>query len=145
MRPSLGASRIRLLTSFAWAQSLWTDGEGLLMFEARITATAKAFPLVTVCMYDERTPFGSSHLHNALRTHAVIARGNVVRVNPSALVCGLWRRLHPAVPGVARRKPTASLSTLARRRSRDLPLTPHLAGHPVGRYSCTVIVCPEHR
>jgi hypothetical protein len=49
------------------------------MFEARVTAAARSFLSVIVCMYGADAPFGSSVLHNALKTHPVIAFGNVLR------------------------------------------------------------------
>lgn len=76
-----GTPLIRLLGNMGWGRRGWPHDEGLLRFEARVTAAAKSFPSVVVCMYDERTPFGTRVLHGALKTHPVIADGNILRVN----------------------------------------------------------------
>jgi hypothetical protein len=55
------------------------------MFEAKVTAAARSFPSVIVCMYDADAPFGSSVLHKALKTHPLMASGNVLRVNSSCV------------------------------------------------------------
>jgi hypothetical protein len=78
-----GAPLIRVLGNMPWGEPSSPRDEGLLMFEAKLTKVAGSFPSVIVCMYDADARFGSSVLHNALKTHAVMASGNVLRVNSS--------------------------------------------------------------
>jgi hypothetical protein len=78
-----GAPLIRVLGNMAWGEPSSPRDEGLLMFEAKVTTAARSFPSVIVCMYDADAPFGSSILHDALKTHPVMAHGNVLRVNSS--------------------------------------------------------------
>jgi hypothetical protein len=78
-----GVSLIRVLGNAEWEATPRHGDQGLMLFEAQLTAAAKAFPLVVLCMYDARTAFGSTTLHGALRTHPLMAQGNVLRVNTS--------------------------------------------------------------
>jgi hypothetical protein len=78
-----GTALIRVLGNIEWGDRHWHRDQGLLMFEAKLTAAAKSVPSVIVCMYDGRAPFGGSALHGALKTHPLMADGNVLRVNTS--------------------------------------------------------------
>ncbi len=75
-----GAPLIRVLGNVG--NIPWPMNEGLLLFEAKVTAVAKSFVSVIVCMYDAQTLPGSISLHSALVTHPVLIRGNIMRQNP---------------------------------------------------------------
>lgn len=76
-----GARLIRLLGNIGWGKPQWPSETDLLLFEAKVTDAAKAFPAVVVCMYDVRTLSGRVIVHGGLGTHPISVCGNVMRVN----------------------------------------------------------------
>lgn len=78
-----GAALIRLLVNISLDEPCWPKDEGLLIFEAKVTAAVKSFPSLVAWIYDESAPSGSMQLHGALKTHPMMVAKNVLRVNPS--------------------------------------------------------------
>ena len=77
-----GAPMIRLLGNIGWGKRGWPDEEDLLLFEAKVTGAAKAFPAVVVCMYDVETLSGRVIVNGGVATHGISVCGNMMRVNP---------------------------------------------------------------
>lgn len=77
-----GCSLIRLLGNLGWGREGWPDEADILEFEAKVTAAARQFPCVVVCMYDVQALSGRIVLHGALQTHPLTICGNVTRENP---------------------------------------------------------------
>lgn len=77
-----GATLIRLLGNIGWGHDGWPAEKEILEFEAKVTAAAKRFPSVVVCMYDVAALPGSVVLHGAFETHPITFAGNVMRENP---------------------------------------------------------------
>ena len=77
-----GAPMIRLLGNIGWGKRGWPDENDLLLFEAKVTGAAKAFPAVVVCMYDVQTLSGRVIVNGGIATHGISVCGNVMRVNP---------------------------------------------------------------
>jgi hypothetical protein len=77
-----GAKCIRLLGNIGWARSGWPSDIDILSFEAKVTAAAKSFPCVVMCMYDVASLSGSVVTHGAFETHPITISRNVVRENP---------------------------------------------------------------
>lgn len=77
-----GATLIRLLGNIGWGHEGWPAEKAILEFEARVTAAAKLFPSVVVCMYDVAALPGRVVLHGAFETHPITFAGNVMRENP---------------------------------------------------------------
>ena len=76
-----GASMIRLLGNIGWGKAGWPAEDDLLLFEAKVTGAARAFPSVIVCMYDVRTLSGRVIVNGGFGTHGITVCGNVMRVN----------------------------------------------------------------
>ncbi len=77
-----GAPLIRLLGNIGWGKRGWPEEDDLLLFEAKVTGAAKAFPAVIVCMYDVQTLSGRVIVNGGVATHPISVCGNVMRVNP---------------------------------------------------------------
>ncbi len=77
-----GAKCIRLLGNIGWSRSGWPSDIDILSFEAKVTAAAKQFPCVVVCMYDVASLSGSVVTHGAFETHPLTISRNVLRENP---------------------------------------------------------------
>lgn len=77
-----GAPLIRLLGNIGWHRPKWPDETDILAFEAKVTAAARAFPCVIVCMYDVNALSGKVIMRGGLETHPVTIRGDAVRKNP---------------------------------------------------------------
>ena len=77
-----GATLIRLLGNIGWGRNAWPSERDILEFEGKVTAAAKAFPCVVVCMYDVRTLSGKVIVHGAFETHPLTICGNMLRENP---------------------------------------------------------------
>lgn len=77
-----GAVLIRLLGNIGWGRSSWPSERDILEFEGKVTAAAKAFPCVVVCMYDVRALPGQVIVHGAFETHPLTICGNMLRENP---------------------------------------------------------------
>lgn len=76
-----GAQLIRLLGNIGWGHEGWPDETDILEFEAKVTAAARQFPCVVVCMYDVKSLPGRVVVHGALETHPLTFCGNVMRQN----------------------------------------------------------------
>lgn len=76
-----GAPMIRLLGNIGWHRPKWPNELDILEFEAKVTAAARVFPCVIVCMYDVNALPGKVIMRGGLETHPVTIRGNVVREN----------------------------------------------------------------
>lgn len=77
-----GAKCIRLLGNIGWARAGWPSDIDILSFEAKVTAAAKQFPCVVVCMYDVASLSGTVMTHGAFETHPLTISRNVLRENP---------------------------------------------------------------
>lgn len=77
-----GATLIRLLGNIGWGREQWPVEEQILAFEAKVTAAAKAFPCVVLCLYDVRSLSGRIIVHGAYETHPLTICGNLLRENP---------------------------------------------------------------
>jgi hypothetical protein len=77
-----GSRCIRLLGNIGWSKPGWPDDLDILAFEAKVTAAAKQFPCVVMCMYDVASLSGSIMVHGAYETHPLTFCGNVLRENP---------------------------------------------------------------
>ena len=77
-----GATLIRLLGNIGWGHAQWPVEDEILAFEAKVTAAAKAFPCVVLCLYDVRSLSGRIIVHGAYETHPLTICGNVLRENP---------------------------------------------------------------
>lgn len=77
-----GATLIRLLGNIGWGREHWPIEEEILAFEAKVTAAAKAFPSVVLCLYDVRSLSGRIIVHGAYETHPLTICGNLLRENP---------------------------------------------------------------
>ena len=77
-----GATLIRLLGNIGWGHEGWPAEKEIFEFEAKVTAAAKLFPSVVVCMYDVAALPGRVVLHGAFETHPITFAGNVMRENP---------------------------------------------------------------
>lgn len=77
-----GATLIRLLGNIGWGRDAWPSDRDILEFEGKVTAAAKAFPSIVVCMYDVRTLSGKVIVHGAFETHPLTICGNMLRENP---------------------------------------------------------------
>lgn len=79
---SEGAPVIRLLGNIGWNRPEWPGEDDILLFEAKVTAAARQFPAVVVCMYDVRSLSGRMIMQGGFGTHPITVCGNVMRVNP---------------------------------------------------------------
>lgn len=77
-----GAPLIRLLGNIGWHRPKWPNEADILAFEAKVTAAAKAFPCVVICMYDVKALSGKVIMRGGIETHPLTIRGNLVRENP---------------------------------------------------------------
>lgn len=77
-----GAGLIRLLGNIGWGRQSWPSERDIMEFEGKVTAAAKAFPCVVVCMYDVRALPGQVIVHGAFETHPLTICGNMLRENP---------------------------------------------------------------
>ena len=77
-----GAPLIRLLGNIGWGKPGWPNDHDLLAFEAKVTAAAKQFPCVVVCMYDVVGLPGIVVRHGAYGTHPLIERDGSLHENP---------------------------------------------------------------
>ncbi|MGI8617842.1 MAG: MEDS domain-containing protein [Gemmatimonadaceae bacterium] len=77
-----GAPLIRLLGNIGWSRPGWPEDRDILEFEAKVTAAAKLFPSVVMCMYDSKSLSGNVMLHGCFETHPLVITGNVLRTNP---------------------------------------------------------------
>jgi hypothetical protein len=77
-----GSGCIRLLGNIGWSKPGWPDDLDILAFESKVTAAAKQFPCVVMCMYDVASLSGSIMVHGAYETHPLTFCGNVLRENP---------------------------------------------------------------
>ncbi|MEX2154543.1 MAG: MEDS domain-containing protein [Gemmatimonadaceae bacterium] len=77
-----GAKLIRLLGNIGWGHENWPVEQEILAFEAKVTAAARAFPCVVLCLYDVQALSGRIIVHGAYKTHPLTICGNVLRENP---------------------------------------------------------------
>jgi PAS domain S-box-containing protein len=77
-----GAPLIRLLGNIGWGKSGWPGDYDLLAFEAKVTAAAKEFPCVVICMYDVAALPGLVIRRGAYGTHPLIEREGSLQENP---------------------------------------------------------------
>lgn len=77
-----GAGLIRLLGNIGWGRQSWPSEREIMEFEGKVTAAAKAFPCVVICMYDVRALPGQVIVHGAFETHPLTICGNMLRENP---------------------------------------------------------------
>jgi hypothetical protein len=77
-----GSGCIRLLGNIGWSRPGWPDDLDIFAFEAKVTAAAKQFPCVVMCMYDVAHLSGTVMVHGAYETHPLTFCGNVLRENP---------------------------------------------------------------
>jgi hypothetical protein len=77
-----GAGLIRLLGNIGWGRDTWPSERDILEFEGKVTAAARAFPCVVVCMYDVQALPGRVIVHGAFETHPLTICGNLLRENP---------------------------------------------------------------
>lgn len=80
-----GTDLIRLLGNIGWGRDTWPSERDILEFEAKITAAARAYPCVVVCMYDVQGLPGRVIVHGAFETHPLTICGNIMRTNPHYL------------------------------------------------------------
>lgn len=80
-----GAGLIRLLGNIGWGRDTWPSERDILEFEGKVTAAARAFPCVIVCMYDVQNLPGRIIVHGAFETHPLTICGNLLRANPHYL------------------------------------------------------------
>jgi PAS domain S-box-containing protein len=73
---------IRLLGNIGWGKSGWPGDYDLLAFEAKVTAAAKEFPCVVICMYDVAALPGLVIRRGAYGTHPLIEREGSLQENP---------------------------------------------------------------
>jgi PAS domain S-box-containing protein len=77
-----GAPLIRLLGNIGWGKPGWPGDHDLLAFEAKVTAVAKEFPCVVLCMYDVAALPGLVLRRGAYGTHPLIERDGSLKENP---------------------------------------------------------------
>jgi PAS domain S-box-containing protein len=77
-----GAPLIRLLGNIGWGKPGWPGDYDLLAFEAKVTAAAKEFPCVVLCMYDVAALPGLVIRPGAYGTHPLIKREGALEENP---------------------------------------------------------------
>jgi hypothetical protein len=73
---------IRLLGNIGWGKSGWPGDYDLLAFEAKVTAAAKEFPCVILCMYDVAALPGLVIRRGAYGTPPLIERAGSLQENP---------------------------------------------------------------
>jgi PAS domain S-box-containing protein len=76
---------IRLLGNIGWGKPGWPGDYDLFAFEAKVTAAAKEFPCVVLCMYDVTALPGLVIRRGAYGTHPLIERDGSLRENPDYL------------------------------------------------------------
>lgn len=76
-----GSKIIRLLGNIGWGRAGWPNEADILEFEARVTAAAKSFPCVVMCMYDVNSLPGRVMVHGAFETHPLTFCRNIMRQN----------------------------------------------------------------
>jgi PAS domain-containing protein len=77
-----GTPLIRLLGNIGWGKPGWPGDYDLLAFEAKVTAVAKEFPCVVLCMYDVAALPGLVIRRGAYGTHPLIERDGSLQENP---------------------------------------------------------------
>jgi PAS domain S-box-containing protein len=77
-----GTPLIRLLGNIGWGKPGWPADYDLLAFEAKVTAVAKEFPCVVLCMYDVAALPGLVIRRGAYGTHPLIERDGSLQENP---------------------------------------------------------------
>jgi PAS domain-containing protein len=77
-----GAPLIRLLGNIGWGKSGWPGDYDLFAFEAKVTAAAKEFPCVILCMYDVAALPGLIIGCGAYGTHPLIERDGSLQQDP---------------------------------------------------------------
>jgi PAS domain S-box-containing protein len=77
-----GAPLIRLLGNIGWGKPGWPGDYDLLAVEAKVTAAAKEFPCVVLCMYDVGALPGLVIRPGAYGTHPLIDRDGSLQENP---------------------------------------------------------------
>jgi PAS domain S-box-containing protein len=77
-----GTPLIRLLGNIGWGKPGWPGDYDLLAFEAKVTAAAKQFPCVVLCMYDVAALPGLVIRRGAYGTHPMIERDGSLQENP---------------------------------------------------------------
>ena len=77
-----GTPLIRLLGNIGWGKPGWPGDYDLLAFEAKVTAAAKEFPCVVLCMYDVAALPGLVIRRGAYGTHPLIERDGSLQENP---------------------------------------------------------------
>jgi PAS domain S-box-containing protein len=80
-----GVPLIRLLGNIGWGKPGWPGDYDLFAFEAKVTAAAKEFPCVVLCMYDVTALPGLVIRRGAYGTHPLIERDGSLRENPDYL------------------------------------------------------------
>jgi formate hydrogenlyase transcriptional activator len=106
-----GAPMIRLLGNVDWRAADWPIEEKLLIFEAELTAIARRFPSVLLCMYDTARLPGSVVRHGAFECHTHVVRAGEPLENPHYLPPDLFLRQLEGLAGALaeRRRDEATL------------------------------------
>lgn len=77
-----GAPVIRLLGNIGWGRNGWPEQDRILEFEARVTAAARQFPSVVICMYDVASLPGRVIFKGGFETHPLTLHGEHLDENP---------------------------------------------------------------
>lgn len=77
-----GAKTLRLLGNIGWGKPGWPEEDNILEFEAKVTAAARNFPCLIVCMYDVRALAGRIIFKGGFETHPLAIHESSLRENP---------------------------------------------------------------
>ena len=77
-----GARTLRLLGNIGWGRPGWPGEDNILEFEANVTAAAKNYPCLIVCMYDVRALAGRVIFKGGFETHPLTIHEDSLRENP---------------------------------------------------------------
>jgi len=97
-----GAPVLRLLGNIGWGLTGWPGQDRILEFEASVTAAARLFPCVVICMYDVASLPGRVIFKGGFETHPLTLHGehldeNRHYVSMEDFLAGLQRGADPGV------------------------------------------------
>src|SRR5919108_2065254 len=116
-----GTPLIRLLGNIGWGKPGWPGDYDLLAFEAKVTAAAKQFPCVVVCMYDVAALPGLVIRHGAYGTHPLIEREGSLQENPDYVPADFFlKHLEIIADGISQRRQAQVESRSSEERFRSL-------------------------
>ena len=95
-----GAPLIRLLGNIGWGKPGWPDDYDLLTFEAKVTAAARQYPCVIVCMYDVASLPGLVVRHGAFGTHPFVVRSGCTNENPEYVPVDVFLKQLETIAGL---------------------------------------------